>query len=97
MSSLSRTEPDRGNYGAPNPGTLRDRSYTPSRRRRYLILAALTCALFALGYWAVNYFEQAGERFFNTGKDILGTLGSVSRAVKALDLRHTSIPVRDRF
>ena len=35
---------------------------------------------------AMDHFDREGWRFFNTGKDIVTTLGSLAKAVKAKDV-----------
>ena len=34
----------------------------------------------------MDHFDREGWRFFNTGKDIVTTLGSLAKAVKAKDM-----------
>ena len=43
-------------------------------------------ALYLGGSMAMDHFDREGWRFFNTGKDIVITLGSLAKAVKAKDM-----------
>jgi hypothetical protein len=43
-------------------------------------------ALYLGGSMAIDHFDREGWRFFNTGKDIVTTLGSLGKAIKATDM-----------
>ena len=58
-----------------------------NRSRKLIFGAALTpVALLVTGSATVEYLDREGWRFFNTGKDIVTSLGDMARAVRARDL-----------
>jgi len=54
-------------------------------KARGVVLFGLVPLLFVagVGVASVNYFDSTGKKFFNTGKEILGTLSDLSHAMKA--------------
>src|SRR5687768_6226671 len=72
------------------PETLEERGrVSPGRRsrgfRRLLFLILCLGVLLAGGFLAAIYVQSAGNRFFDTGKHILGTLLAVAGSAKAGD------------
>ena len=57
-----------------------------AKRNLFIFGSLLTpIALYLGGSMAINHFDREGLRFFNTGKDIVTTLGSLAKVAKAKD------------